>query len=149
MFPKYEVSSLGRIRRQLRYKALCKSSKGYLYVGLMRNGKQFKVSVARLVAMTFISNPHNKPQVNHINGIKTDNRIVNLEWVTNQENRRYAVTHRLHCYGERMNSNKLTIDEVKQIKETKTLTHTELAKQFNVNQSTITRIKNNKIWRQL
>lgn len=72
----------GRIKKLIAVRA----KNGYLRVCLHKSKKQFNVTVHRLVAKTFIPNPENKPQVNHKNGIKTDNRVENLEWVTSSEN---------------------------------------------------------------
>ena len=63
--------------------------KGYARVNMVVDGHKRMMQAHRVVAETFIPNPDNKPQVNHINGVKTDNRADNLEWVTNSEN----VTH--------------------------------------------------------
>ena len=63
---------------------------GYYRIKLSNNGVKKIFLVHRLVAETYLKNEFNKPQVNHINGIKTDNNIKNLEWSTRQENMQHA-----------------------------------------------------------
>lgn len=65
------------------------TDKGYKAVLIRDNGKERTVFVHRLVALAFVPNPDNKPQVNHIDGNKTNNRAENLEWVTLAENMRH------------------------------------------------------------
>lgn len=66
---------------------------GYRCIVLTKNKRTHRLRVHRLVAQAFIPNPENKPQVNHINAIRDDNRVQNLEWVDNREN---AIHHSMN-----------------------------------------------------
>jgi hypothetical protein len=97
----YQISNLGNVRSQHFNKMSGQKPGQLLKIGLMYNGYlsiQLRMGdtnkrhlVHRLIAESFISNPDNKPVINHINGIKNDNRIENLEWCTQSENVRHAI----------------------------------------------------------
>lgn len=90
----YEVSNYGQVRRVL--SALKPGYKrGYAHVSLCKGGKQSTHYITRLVAKAFIPNPHEKEQVNHINGNPGDDRAENLEWSTPKENTQHAIRNGL------------------------------------------------------
>ena len=96
----YQISNLGRVKslektliinkRKCVYKALIKKNgiakRGYWEVSFFKNGKGIRKKIHRLLAICFIDNPKNNPQVNHIDGNRLNNEISNLEWVNNREN---------------------------------------------------------------
>ena len=89
-YEKYRVFQDGRIWSHARLPGKFLKShnngRGYFHVTLCRDSVAKKMKVHRLVAMAYIENPDNKPDVDHINQVRTDNRVENLRWATHQEN---------------------------------------------------------------
>jgi hypothetical protein len=145
----YEISNIGNLRGIDKYvnhykggKSFFKgvpkkarlNDKGYLRCNLKVDGKSHDFTIHRLVAIAFIEKPIGKDIINHINGIKTDNRVENLEWCTQSENV-------VHAVKERLIKTKLTDKEALEIIQSK-LSQRKLAKIYGVNHTIIWRIKN-------
>lgn len=109
----YQVSNLGRVRsldritkhsegniRTIKGKILKiqinNKRNGYCEISLHKDGKEKRFRLNRLVAIHFIPNPNNLPEVNHIDGIKENNNIDNLEWVTSIENKHHGWENNLY-----------------------------------------------------
>lgn len=103
--------------------------------------KNKQLLVHRMVAEAFIPNPENKPQVNHKNGDKTDNRVENLEWVTASEN----VKHAYRELGIHPWNRKLTDEQVRAIRDDNRL-HREIAEDYGIAKSQVGFIKRRTIY---
>lgn len=168
----HEVSSLGRLRtvardveyyhgtygtmvvRKLRSKpvTLRKDKDGYIMANLsLEKSKTLTVKVHRLVAQAFIANTYDKPQVNHIDGDKTNNRVENLEWVTNYENRIHALETGLHASGSRSPHAMMTEAQILVIKERIAAgdRNVDIAKDFGVSHKYISGIRHSHSWSRL
>lgn len=130
-----------------------KNTSGYLHVLLYKDKINTKKMVHRLVAEAFIPNPENKPHVNHINGIKTDNRVENLEWNTVSENISHAYDTGLivSMKGEKHHKSKLTEEDVLKIRSGcyEGMTTYQIAELYNMEASAIQRVLNRKSWRHI
>ena len=81
---------ISRYKHKERHLKVFTTDKGYVYVKLWINNKTRAAFIHRLVATAYIPNPDNKPEVNHIDGVKANNSVSNLEWCTRQENKQHA-----------------------------------------------------------
>lgn len=152
----YEISNIGNLRSVDRlvdhykggkrlYKGTNKKLRlnkdGYFRCNLKNKGKRFDFTIHRLVAISFLEKPIGKDFVNHINGIKTDNRVENLEWCTCGENT-------IHAVKERLIKTKLNDAQAMEIKNSK-LSNRKLGKIYNIDSTIVWRIKNNKAYKHL
>lgn len=155
---KYAVTKDGRVwsHRTGTFLKNYTDSYGYHTVGLYDGPRIKRVKVHRLVAAVFIPNPCGKPQVNHKNGIKADNRVENLEWATSKENSRHAwgtgLMESAVQYGEKSHMAVLTrgqVLEIKKILAQKSISQREIAKRYGVHFATISAINVGKSWAHL
>jgi len=118
---------------------------GYYTVSLYSQGKRKHASIHRLVAESFIPNTENKRCVNHLNGIKTDNRSCNLEWANHSDNL-------IHAYNRGLNKNKGTghsnskfskkdVEDIRFLLEEQKMQQKDIAKKYCVSKSVITDLK--------
>ena len=124
---------------------------GYLKVGLTKDSQLRQFSIHRLVCEAFLENKENKPHVNHINGIKTDNRLENLEWVTCSENLSHAFRIGLRSQnGEKNHRATLTEDQVFQIKYSLNhLNNKDVAIIFSIKANEVARIRRGERWKHI
>ncbi len=156
----YEVSNTGHVRRTLNprktrlgYLSPVITAIGYERVGLHGQGedatKLINVFVHRLVAKAFVPNPGNKPETNHKNGIKTDNRAENLEWCTRSENELHAYASGLAKRGSGHGNAKIDENDVKTIRKLRKegVSLPQLSAKFSLSQSALSSICHYKVWK--
>ncbi|MEK6883483.1 MAG: NUMOD4 domain-containing protein [Nanoarchaeota archaeon] len=161
----YQISSFGRVKsldridntnRHIKERILKpgKNNGGYFNVVLSKKNNMKTFKVHRLVALAFLPNTYNYPQVNHKNDIRTDNRLENLYWGTQKENVYDAIRSgkfRLdqNCgekfYGAKLNNEKIIM--IKQMWNTNNFFQREIAGKFNISRSNVSEIVNNRSWK--
>lgn len=154
----YEVSNLGRIRslprittsRPMKGKLLStatKDTKRYEKVCLSYNGNYKYYKVHQVVARAFIDNPENKPQINHIDGNRHNNKVDNLEWVTSTENNSRAKKHGM-LLGENHQNTNYTEEQIKEVKLMlkQGLKNIDIERVTGINHKRISEIKCGKVW---
>ena len=150
---RYFVSSTGVILDTYKWK-VCKTRldrDGYERVILNVNGKCMEYPVHRIGANNFIENKENKPQVNHLNYIRHDNNVSNLEWVTPNENMQHAAINPSKVRSSHITSNKISEEEALLVisKKGKGITGKELANEIGCSPDIIYKIWQGKTWTHL
>ena len=150
----YQISNTGKVRNK-KTGLLLKpkyNKKGYQYINLSYSHTgRVKWYIHRLVAVHFIPNLENKPQVNHIDGNKQNNNVNNLEWCTNDENQKHAILNNLHYQGEQHKSHKFNEINIKLLPKLTNIgfTVSQLNKLTGVANVNIEKIIKGKTWRPL
>lgn len=150
-YEKYHGSTFGRVKsfwgKTPRILKPALKEDGYLIVNLSEGGKSKTFKVARLVAITFLPNPENKPEVNHLHG-RFNHYVGSLEWATKVENMQHACETGLKRSGEGHYAAKLTNAQVKYIRENPdNLTMLQFGKMFGVSESAISLIQRGKTYK--
>lgn len=149
----YQISNLGNVKSLITNKILkyAIDGNGYKHIALCKNGQR-SFRIHKLIANAFISNPENKPCINHKDGNKLNNTISNLEHCTFSENRFHAVKTGLHisAKGEKAGGSKLTEKEVIEIRNLQgKYTKQQIADKFNIGITMIRNIHNYKNWKHI
>lgn len=129
-------------------------SNGYCRLQICCNGVVYKKTLHRLVAETYIPNPNNLPQVNHLNGDKLDNRVENLEWCSSQHNTLHRSRVLKKQIGTQHHSSKLTEQQVREIRETYIKGSKEygirpLSRKYGVDRKTLKHVISGITWKHL
>lgn len=149
---KYQASTLGRVKSSMPHNGTFErilrqtpTKKGYVSCGLYKNKKRGSFLIHRLIAITYIPNPENLPEVNHKKGDKKDNRPCAIEWSTHDDNISHAVENSLIQKGEKCHRSKLTEKQVLEIRES-SLMQKDLAMIYKISTTSISGIKRRLYW---
>jgi hypothetical protein len=150
-FPEYEINNIGMVRRGLIIKSLISDRKGYLSVKLWKGGIQHKRTIARLMYVAFHGEIKDGMVVRHKNGIKTDNRIANLEIGTYAQNEADKIKHGTRFFGENHHQSKLSkyeVDEIKNsyVRGSRIYGSRALAKKYGISGVQVLNIVHGKSW---
>lgn len=150
----YEISNLGRLKSTGQRKTILKlhkNEKGYFRVKLYCKGKTKTYRLHRLVALAFVDNPEEKPEVNHKDGDKENNYATNLEWSTRKENVVHSFDNGLNkTRGEGNHHAKINEDKVRDIRrmyDSKKYTQLELSKLFGISRPNVSSIVRRESWK--
>lgn len=157
----YVISNLGRVKTVIKRGNSVKgriltpvvTKKGYLRIGLTdEKGIQRRFYIHRLVIESFNKCQEEKMQVNHIDGDKTNNRLSNLEFVTDKENKKHAIKNDLNAKGEQIHTAVFTQEQIEWIRKHYKPGHSKygaraMARTFGTSHSTIGKVVRNETWK--